>query len=156
MKTSSQANSRFRLPVLALALAGCVLATQGVQANAQADDRERTPRVERAEQRISEMIEGRVAGEPRQCVPVLNQASLRLQVIEHFGVIYRQGSTLWVARAKEPDRLRRDDVPIFQRITSQVCTNDITITVDRFNGFFTGSLILEDFVPYTKPDPQNS
>lgn len=145
---------RSRIPAAALggALAAAMLAASGTPALAQ----ELSARVERAQKRVNEMTEGLVAGEPRQCVPVLTQATLRLEVVEHFGVVYRQGNTLWVARAKEPDRLRRYDVPVFQRMTSQVCSNDITITVDRFNGFFTGSLVLEDFVPYTRPEPKES
>lgn len=107
-------------------------------------------RTERGEQRLAELIEGRVAGEPETCIGYLRPNGMR--IIENVGLVYEQGSTIWVARVQNPRRLTRDDVPIFQRVTSQLCTNDIIRTVDRYNGFFTGVLNLEQFVPYTRPE----
>lgn len=105
---------------------------------------------ERGEQRFNELTEGRVAGEPDNCIPVLNP--LKLRVEENVGLVYERGDTLWIARAENPRQVSRNDVPIFQRFNSQLCTNDIIRTVDRYNGFFTGVLRLQDFVPYTRAE----
>jgi hypothetical protein len=107
-------------------------------------------RAERGEARLAEMLEGRVAGEGRTCISALN--SNRLEVIEHVGIVYDAGHTVWVARASRPRDLGVFDVPIIERNGSQLCRSDIIRTVDRSTGMHTGSVLLEDFVPYTRTD----
>jgi len=107
-------------------------------------------RAERGEARLADMIEGRVAGEPRSCITAFD--SNRLQVIEHVGVVYEGGATVWVARASDPRDLGSFDVPIFERQGSQLCRSDIIRTVDRSTGMYTGSVFLDNFVPYTRAD----
>jgi hypothetical protein len=103
---------------------------------------------ERAEERLAELTEGRTAGEPDNCIAVLNPLNLRVE--ENVGLVYERGDTIWIAKAEDPRQIGRNDVPIFQRWNSQLCTNDIIRTVDRYSGFFTGVLRLEEFVPYTR------
>jgi hypothetical protein len=56
-----------------------------------------------------------------------------------------------VQRTSAPDRIDDTDALIVNRFSgSQLCRFDITTTVDRFNGFFTGAVFFEDFVPYTR------
>ena len=104
-------------------------------------------RAERGEARLAKMIEGRTAGEPRNCITAFD--SNRIQVIEHVGIVYEGGGTVWVARASDPRDLDSFDVPIFERQGSQLCRTDIIRTVDRSTGMQTGSVFLTDFVPYT-------
>jgi len=105
-------------------------------------------RAEKAETRVAEMLEGRTAGEPRNCITALNSSDLR--VLEHVGIVYERGDTIWLARASDPRQLGISDVPIFDRFGSQLCRTDVIRTVDRGSGFFTGSVFLEPFVPYTR------
>jgi hypothetical protein len=126
---------------LAMILAGAVVALTGTAASADS-------LTEKGEARLARMLEGRVAGEPASCISAFN--SNRVQVIEHVGIVYDNGGTIWVARAKDPKVLGRWDVPIFQRYGSQLCTTDVLRTVDRSDGHFTGALFLHDFVPYTR------
>ena len=105
-------------------------------------------RAERGEARLAEMIEGRTAGEPRSCITAFD--SNRVRVIEHVGIVYEGGDTVWVARATNPRDLDSFDVPIFERQGSQLCRTDIIRTVDRSTGMQTGSVFLTDFVPYTE------
>ena len=105
-------------------------------------------RAERGEARLAEMIEGRTAGEPRSCITAFN--SNRLRVIEHVGIVYEGGATVWVARATDPRDLGSFDVPIIERHGSQLCRSDIIRTVDRSTGMHSGSVFLDDFVPYTR------
>jgi hypothetical protein len=110
-----------------------------------------TTRAERAEAAFQELVEGRTAGEPQNCITTF--MSNRLRVEEHVGLVYERGDTLWVARARNPQNLDHWDVPVIERHdASRLCTNDLIHTVDRSTGFFTGVLFLEDFVPYTEVD----
>lgn len=107
----------------------------------------KTTRAERSEARLSRMIEGRTAGEPLRCIAAIR--SRDLEVLEYVGVVYDAGDTIYVARARDPKMLAADETPIFDRNTSQLCTSDISRTVDLHSGM-TGVVFLEDFVPYTK------
>ena len=127
---------------LAIVLAGAALALTGAT-TATAETR-----VEKAEARLARMIEGRTAGEPVRCISALRDN--RIQVIEHVGIVYDAGDTIYVARATHPNMLDYWDVPVIERFGSQLCTNDIMRTVDRSGGHITGPLVLEKFVPYTR------
>ena len=130
------------MKTLALILGGAALALTGTTA-ATAE----TP-TERAEAKLARMLEGRTAGEPVQCISAMR--SNDLQVIEHIGIVYDAGDTIYVARTTDPKMLDRWDVPVIQRFGSQLCTNDIMRTVDRTGGYITGPLFLHDFVPYRR------
>jgi hypothetical protein len=118
-----------------------VLAVSATAAQAQT-------RQERSEERLATMIEGRVAGTPQSCITAFR--SNRIQVIPYVGIVYDDGDTVYVARAKTPERLRNTDVPVIERFGSQFCASDVIRTVDRHAGFTTGALFLENWVPYTR------
>ncbi|MEO6389237.1 MAG: hypothetical protein ABIT16_05940 [Croceibacterium sp.] len=105
-------------------------------------------RAEKNEARVARMIEGRTAGEPVNCISALRSNSI--EVIDHVGVVYDAGDTVYVARASDPRMLSTFDTLVINRYGSQLCTNDMMRTVDRYNGYITGVVFLEDFVPYTK------
>ena len=106
-------------------------------------------RQDKGEERLAELIEGRVAGEPKSCITAFRSNDIR--VIPYVGVVYERGDTVWVARAVHPRSLRDDDVPVFERFGSSLCATDVIRTVDRYQPHFTtGSVFLEDFVPYTE------
>jgi len=104
---------------------------------------------EKGEARLAKMIEGRVAGEPVSCIAA--PRSNRLEVIEHVGVVYDAGDTIYIARPQNPQVLGRNDAFIIDRFGTQLCKQDVTRTFDRYLGFTTGVVFLSDFVPYTKP-----
>ncbi|MEL1252068.1 hypothetical protein [Aurantiacibacter gilvus] len=106
-------------------------------------------REERAETAFQELVEGRTAGEAQRCITTFD--SNRLRVEENVGLVYERSGVLWVARARNPQHLGSWDVPIIQRYSgSRLCTTDVTHTIDRSTGQFSGVLFLEDFVPYTE------
>jgi len=127
--------------LLSFVAAGTALAVGSTAAQAET-------RQERAEARLADLIEGRTAGEPQTCVTAYR--SNDIEVIPYVGIIYDAGDTIYVARAKRPERLRSTDVPVIERFGSQLCSTDVMRTIDRHAGFTTGALFLEDFVPYTK------
>lgn len=122
-------------------LAGLALAATPALVSAE------TP-AERGEARLAKMIEGRAAGEPVSCIPALR--SNRLTVIDHVGLVYDAGDTIYVARASNPRSLGRNDIVVIDRFGSQLCKQDIVRTVDRYQHYTTGAVFLEDFIPYTK------
>jgi hypothetical protein len=123
-------------------LAGAALALSGAGA-ASAETL-----AEKGEAQLAKMIEDRTAGEPVSCINTFG--SDRIRVIEHVGIVYDAGKTIYVARATDPRSLGPWDIPVIQRYGSQLCKTDIIRTIDRSGGFITGMVFLEDFVPYTK------
>ncbi|MEO6151530.1 MAG: hypothetical protein ABIT09_00350 [Croceibacterium sp.] len=98
---------------------------------------------------LARMLEGRVAGKPMRCITAFR--SNDIEVIDRVGVIYRDGKTIWVARADDPDSVRDYNVMIFERFSgSQLCREDISRTVDRDSGFLTSVVFVGDFVPYSR------
>lgn len=103
---------------------------------------------EENEAKLARMLEGRTAGEPVSCISALR--SNRIEVIEHVGIVYDAGNTIYVARPTDRRQLGRDDIVVIDRFGGQLCHNDVIRTVDRYHGHTTGAVFLEEFVPYTK------
>lgn len=129
------------MKTFATLLAGAALALTGTAASAET-------RAEKGEAKLARMLEGRTAGEPVDCINAMR--SNRIEVIEHIGIVYDAGDTIYVARARDPRALGPWDVPVIERFGSQLCTTDVMRTVDRSGGYTTGPLFLDDFVPYTR------
>ena len=130
------------MKTLATILAGAALALTGAAAaSAQT-------LAEQGEAKLARMLEGRTAGEPVSCISAMR--SNNLQVIEHVGLVYKTGNTVYVARADDPRSLGRNDVVVIERLGSQLCKQDVIRTVDRTGGFLTGVVFLGDFVPYKR------
>ena len=105
---------------------------------------------ERGEARLEKMLDGRVAGEPSNCITTM-RGSNNLQVIDGVALVYDAGNTIWVARPRDPRMLDDNDALIMDRFSpSRLCAIEPMKTIDRTGGFFTGIVMLEDFVPYTK------
>ena len=129
------------MKTLATILAGTALVLAGATAAT-------AKSAEENEAKLARMLEGRTAGEPVNCISALR--STDIQVLEHVGIVYESGNTIYVARPSDPDQLRRNDIVVINRYGGQLCTSDMIRTVDRYQGFTTGAVFLNDFVPYTK------
>lgn len=125
----------------AIAVAAMALTASAVQAETTA---------EKGEKRLAKMLEGRVAGEPRNCITSFR--SNDIQVIDETAVVYDAGRTIWVARPRDPKMLDKFDALVINRHGSQFCARDTMRTIDPTSGFTTGVVFLEDFVPYTRVD----
>ena len=128
-----------RLPSLAIAAAACALVA--VPASAERKS---------GEEKLAELIDGRVAGEPQSCINTFN--SRPLTVIDDTAIVYRSGDTVYVNRTRAPQTLDNDDVLVIRKFGSgsRLCRLDQVSTRDRFNGFYTGNIFLTDFVPYRR------
>ena len=129
------------MKTLAMILAGTALVLAGATAATAKSAAEN-------EAKLARMLEGRTAGEPVSCISALN--SNRMEVIEHVGIVYDAGRTIYVARPNDPDSLGRNDIVVIERYGGQLCATDVIRTVDRYQGFTTGAVFLDNFVPYTK------
>ena len=126
------------------ALALSALALGGVTA---AEAKERKS----GDEKLAELIDGRVAGDPKSCISTLRSDGLR--VIDNTAIVYEAGDTVWVNRTAHPEDLDRNDVLVINRFSgSQLCKLDQVTTIDQGSGFFTGVVFLQDFVPYTKAE----
>ena len=130
----------------ALIVAAAILALAGAAAHT-ADKVDKNTQANEA--KLAHMLEGRTAGEPVSCIPLLR--SNELEVIYGVALVYDSGDVIYVSRPSRPEELRRDDVVIIDRHTSQLCNSDVIHTVNRDVGYITGVVFLGKFVPYKKP-----
>jgi hypothetical protein len=150
VSSGSHRSRRTRMQFARQLFAGAALALAGA-ATLAADQAPKPDKiVERNEARLAEMLKGRTAGEPVNCIPMVR--SNRLEVIEGVALAYDAGDTIYVARPTDPDMLKRDDVMVIERTSSQLCNTDVVRTIDRSGGYMTGVIFLKKFVPYKKQD----
>ena len=101
------------------------------------------------EAKLEKMLEGRVAGEPQDCIYLPSIRSTR--VFDKTAIVYDAGRTLWVNR---PDNgassLDDDDILVTRLHSSQLCSIDTVQLRDRSSHFYSGFVALGDFVPYRK------
>ena len=103
------------------------------------------------EAKLEKLLEGRVAGEPRDCI-TLSQARSS-QIIDGTAIVYRVGSTLWVNRPRSgAESLDDDDILVTKTTGSQLCSIDTVQLHDRTGHFWRGFVSLGEFVPYRKVD----
>lgn len=126
-------------------IAATIAAASLLLAGAAADAKPRlTP-----EQQLAKTLEGRVAGEPVDCIYTPQVTSTR--IYDKTAIVYDSGSTVWVNR---PDAglssLDDNDIMVTKTFGSQLCSIDIVRMVDRTGGFWRGSVSLGKFVPYKK------
>ena len=106
-------------------------------------------RQEKGESQLAKMLEGfRESGEAKACITAMR--ANRLTVIPYVGVAYDDGDTIYVARVVDPDMLSDYEVPVFERLGSQLCKTDVLRAFDRNNPNFSSVVFLKDFVPYTR------
>ncbi|MDJ0978224.1 MAG: hypothetical protein QNI87_06790 [Erythrobacter sp.] len=106
----------------------------------------------KGEKRLAKMLEGRVAGEPQDCIRML--PTNQMTTIDRTAYVFGRGNTIYVQRTTRPDQIRDRDTLITRRFGggAQLCRQDIATTVDPLTQIFTGAVMFEDFVPYTRVD----
>lgn len=107
------------------------------------------------EERLAKLLEGRVAGEPMTCIRQLPND--RMTTIDGTAYVYGRGRTIYVQRTRNPDKIDDRDTLVSRRFNAtQLCRMDVLSTIDPVNGFFTGAVFFEDFVPYTRVDEEDA
>ncbi len=101
------------------------------------------------EEQLAKLLEGRVAGEPQNCIPLSMARSS--QVIDKTAIVYRVGSTLWVNRPEGgASSLDDDDILVTKLSGSQLCSIDAVQLHDRSSHMYSGFVSLGKFVPYRR------
>ena len=103
------------------------------------------------EAKLAKALEGRVAGEPVDCINLRTVRSS--EVIRDTAIIYDSGSTLYVNRpASGAQSLDKWDVLVTRTLGSRLCDVDVVYLRDRGTGMQTGFVLLGDFIQYRRPD----
>lgn len=109
-----------------------------------------SPRKDMPEEELAKVLEGRVAGEPRDCLDLMDARGT--QIIDKTAIVYRSGKTLWVNRPRGgAETLDTWDVLVSKPFASQLCRMDIVHLYDSSSRMPTGFISLGQFVPYRKP-----
>jgi hypothetical protein len=102
------------------------------------------------DQKLAKLLEGRVAGEPRNCINT--RVNSESQVIDGTALVYGRGRTIWVNVPANARDLDDRDALLVRQYGANLCRQDIVTTFDTNGGFYTGNVFLGDFVPYTRAD----
>ena len=101
------------------------------------------------EAQLEKLLEGRVAGEPQNCINLSSARSTT--IIDGTAIVYRAGSTLWVNRPKGgAESLDDDDILVTKTTGSQLCSIDAVQLRDRTSQMYAGFVSLGEFVPYRR------
>ena len=113
------------------------------------------PRVS-GEEKLARLLEGRVAGEPTDCIYLPRVRSSR--IITDTAIVYDAGSVIYVNRPRAGAYgLDDDDVMVteFHGGGSSLCSIDVVRLHDRSTLFYNGFVSLGEFVPYRKVSARN-
>lgn len=138
------------LPLLLAGLAPAALAAQDTgEGDVGTETEAEAPPPSKGDVRLAKLLEGRVAGEPLECIQSLpNQ---RMTTIDRTAYVYGSGNTIYVQRTRNPDSIRDRDTLVVNRFGgTRLCRLDQATTVDPVTGIFTGVVLFDDFVPYTR------
>lgn len=105
---------------------------------------ERNPEAE-----LARALEGRVAGEPVDCIDLHRVRSSR--IIQDTAILWDAGSVVYVSRPETgAEALNRWDSMVTRTPTGRLCSIDTVTMVDAPSGFMTGIVFLGEFVPYRR------
>lgn len=103
---------------------------------------------ETGEQRLAKRLEGRVAGQPVNCLTHAQRDNV--EIIDKTALIYGSGRTIYVNRPRHPNSLDSNAILVTRLHGSQLCKLDLVRLRDRTSNTSYGFVTLEQFVPYTR------
>lgn len=110
-------------------------------------------RTAEAQAEYSKLIEGKVAGQPVSCLP--RYASNDMRAIDNQTAVFKSvGNKVYVTRFDGScNNLGAPGYALVTKLygTDRLCRGDIAQVVQTSTGIPTGSCVVGDFVPYTKP-----
>ena len=103
----------------------------------------------RGEDRLTKIIDGRIAGKPVDCIDLRRADST--EIVDGTAIVYRDGRTLYVNRPRiGRESLDSDDILVTRTWSTPLCSIDTVRLIDRGSNFQRGFVGLGEFVPYTK------
>lgn len=101
------------------------------------------------EAELARALQGRVAGEPVNCIDLRRIQSSR--IINDTAILYDAGSVLYVNRPRNgADQLDRRDTMVTRTMLSRLCDIDVVTMVEPVSGTMSGIVFLGEFVPYRR------
>lgn len=129
--------------ILIAAVSGCTAAAPPAM----------TPLTPQQQNRLNQLIGGKVAGPPQSCLS--NWRTQDMTVIDDNTIIFRQagGNRVWVQKPRQScQRLSGPSYALVTRSTvNQLCSGDIAQVVDTSANMTVSSCVMGDFIPYTQP-----
>lgn len=149
LRLSSTFATQFASVFAGLALLGA--APVAAEDAEEPEEAETAQEMTKGEAQLAEMLEGRVAGEPQNCIRDFR--TTRMRTINDTAYVYGRGRTIYVQHTRDPSDIDDDDILVIRKFDgSRLCRLDFIRTVDRFSGFFTGGVQFDKFIPYTRVD----
>ncbi len=109
----------------------------------------------RAEASLAKALDGRVAGEPVDCIQLHDIDST--EVFNNTAILYRTiGGKLYLNRPRSGlASLDDNDILVTKSWTPELCSIDTVNLVDRTSRFPKGFVFLGKFIPYSRaPSPK--
>lgn len=101
------------------------------------------------EQQLERALEGRVAGEPVDCIDLHSVRNSR--IINRTAILYDAGGTIYVNRPRSGASSLSDwDTQVVRPFGARLCQIDTIRMVDPASGTFRGTVFLGEFVPYRR------
>ena len=101
------------------------------------------------EAQLARALEGRVAGEPVDCIDLHRVRGSR--IITDTAILYEVGSTIYVNRPRAgASSLNQWDALVVRLPNTRLCSVDAVRLVDPQTRMMTGVVMLGDFVPYRR------
>ena len=154
-KTAARRGSKSALALslmagLSIAASAPLLAQDAEEAPPLETEVEAEEEMTKGEKQLAKLLEGRVAGEPTNCIR--NLPTERSRTIDKTAYVFGSGSTIYVQRTTTPDRINDRETLVIRRFGggSQLCRQEVIRTVDPVTGIFGGGVMFVDFVPYTR------
>jgi hypothetical protein len=123
---------RFQFILLAMALGSCAAPPPGVPG------------------RATELA-GRVAGAPKDCLPIRTTENLRVSDGDPTTLVYGSGKTIWANHLGPGCSFGFNDIPVFEPTVGSYCRGDIVRSFDRDSHIPGPSCVLGEFISYTRP-----
>jgi hypothetical protein len=98
---------------------------------------------------LQKMLAGRSPEAPVSCIN--SGIASNVTVIRGKAIVYRVGSRLFVNTTEDPSRLRDDDILVTRLRGSELCNHDAVQLVPWGTQISRGFVLLDKFVPYSKP-----
>jgi hypothetical protein len=105
---------------------------------------------ETGEAQLAKLLQGRVAGEPTDCIRTLPSSDMT--VIDGTALVFGHGRIIYVNRTQFPDSIDDSDALLIRKFgdPSRLCSTDVVTSFDTNAKFYTGNVMLTEFIPYRR------
>lgn len=101
------------------------------------------------EAELARAVEGRIAGEPVDCIDMHRVQSSR--IIPRTAIVYDTGGVIYVNRPRAgAESLSQWDIQVNRLWSSRLCSIDTVQLIDQGSHSYSGTVFLGEFVPYRR------